>query len=145
MEAGNFKDALSLLEKSLKMNKQVMGEEHHSNCLIFIAMSHVHQRLKDYDNAINLLFQVWELYQQIFGSTSLEVASSYLELAQANLKKKDFNEAINFQQKALKVFSEVDQQTVSQDMVADTAITLSEWLEKVERIEEALDVLKQAE
>lgn len=108
-------------------------------------MSHVHQRLKDYDNAINLLFQVWELYQQIFGSTSLEVASSYLELAQANLKKKDFNEAINFQQKALKVFSEVDQQTVSQDMVADTAITLSEWLEKVERIEEALDVLKQAE
>ena len=86
-----------------------------------------------------------DFHQQIFGSTSLEVASSYLELAQANLKKKDFNEAINFQQKALKVFSEVDQQTVSQDMVADTAITLSEWLEKVERIEEALDVLKQAE
>ena len=31
MEAGNFKDALSLLEKSLKMNKQVLGEDHPSN------------------------------------------------------------------------------------------------------------------
>lgn len=56
MEAGNYKDALSLLEKSLKMNKQVMGEDHHSNCLIFIAMSHVHQRLKDFDAATTFLF-----------------------------------------------------------------------------------------
>ena len=64
MEAGNYKDALSLLEKSLKMNKQVMGEEHHSNCLIFIAMSHVYLRLRDYDTSINHLFNVWELYQQ---------------------------------------------------------------------------------
>lgn len=31
MEAGNFKDALSLLEKSLKMNKQILGETNPSN------------------------------------------------------------------------------------------------------------------
>ena len=96
MEAGNYKDALSLLEKSLKMNKQVMGEDHHSNCLIFVAMSHVHQRLKDYDTAGNYLSQVWELYQAHFGDSSIEVGKAYLELAQAHLKKKDFNEAINF-------------------------------------------------
>ena len=70
MEAGNYKDALSLLEKSLKMNKQVMGEEHHSNCLIFIAMSHVHQRLKDFEAATTYLFQVWEVYQAAFGPGS---------------------------------------------------------------------------
>ena len=96
MEAGNFKDALSLLEKSLKMNKQVMGEEHHSNCLIYVAMSHVHQRLKDYDTAVNLLLQVWELYQGQFGDQSIEVGKAYIELAQVHLKKKDYNEAINF-------------------------------------------------
>ena len=96
MEAGNFKDALSLLEKSLKMNKQVMGEEHHSNCLIYVAMSHVHQRLKDYDTAVNLLLQVWELYQGQFGEQSIEVGKAYIELAQVHLKKKDYNEAINF-------------------------------------------------
>lgn len=97
MEAGNFKDALSLLEKSMKMNKQVMGEDHHSNCLIFIAMAHVHLRLKDYEQAIQLLFQVWEIYQARFGPQSAEVGKAYLELANAHLKKKDFNEAISFQ------------------------------------------------
>jgi len=56
MEAGNYKDALSLLEKSLKMNKQVMGDTHPSNCLIYVAMSHVHQRLKDFDTSVGLLF-----------------------------------------------------------------------------------------
>jgi hypothetical protein len=61
MEAGNYKDALSLLEKSLKMNKQVMGDDHISNCSIFLVMSHVYQKLKDFDNGINYLFQIWEL------------------------------------------------------------------------------------
>jgi hypothetical protein len=41
MEAGNFKDALSLLEKSLKMNKQVLGEDHHTNCDIYMVMAEV--------------------------------------------------------------------------------------------------------
>jgi hypothetical protein len=31
MEAGNYKDALSLLDKSLKMNKTVMGDQHPTN------------------------------------------------------------------------------------------------------------------
>ena len=75
-------------------------------------MSHVHQRLKDYENATTYLFQVWEIYQAAFGANSLEVARAYLELAQTHLKKKDFNEAISFQQKALKVYQESDSQQV---------------------------------
>ena len=91
MEAGNNKDALSLLEKSLKMNKQVQGEDHPSNCAIYTAISHVHQKMKDYDTAINYLSQVWELSQAKFGDNSEEVGRSYLELAAAYLKKKDFD------------------------------------------------------
>jgi hypothetical protein len=56
MEAGNFKDALSLLEKSLKMNKQVQGEEHVTNCPIYTAMAHVYAKMKDYENAISYLY-----------------------------------------------------------------------------------------
>ena len=81
MEAGNFKDALSLLDKSLKMNKQVMGEDHISNCNIYTVISHVYQKLKDFDNAINYLCQVWELCQAKFGDQSPEVGNAYLELA----------------------------------------------------------------
>lgn len=61
MEAGNFKDALSLLEKSLKMNKQVQGDDHTSNCPIYTAMAHVYAKMKDFENAINYLYQVWEI------------------------------------------------------------------------------------
>jgi lipopolysaccharide biosynthesis regulator YciM len=60
-------------------------------------MSHVHQRLKDYDTAVNLLLQVWELQQAQFGQESIEVARAYIELAIVHIKKKDYNEAINFQ------------------------------------------------
>jgi hypothetical protein len=38
MEAGNYKDALSLLEKSLKMNKQILGETHASNAQILLVI-----------------------------------------------------------------------------------------------------------
>lgn len=39
MEAGNYKDALSLLEKSLKMNKQVLGEDNINHCNIYSVMA----------------------------------------------------------------------------------------------------------
>ena len=73
-----------------------MGEEHHSNCLIYVVMSHVHQRLKDYETVVNLLLQIWELQQAQFGQESIEVARAYIELALVQIKKKDYNEAINF-------------------------------------------------
>ena len=39
MEAGNFKDALNLLDKSLRMNKQVLGEDHVSNANIYTVIA----------------------------------------------------------------------------------------------------------
>ena len=44
MEAGNFKDALSLLEKSLKMNKQILGETNPSNGQILQVIGQVYVR-----------------------------------------------------------------------------------------------------
>ena len=44
----------------------------------------------------------------------------------------------------MKVFTEIENYP-DQDMVANIAVTLSEWLEKIEKIDEALDCLKQAE
>lgn len=39
MEAGNFKDALNLLDKSLRMNKQVLGDNHVSNANIYTVIA----------------------------------------------------------------------------------------------------------
>ena len=44
MEAGNYKDALSLLEKSLKMNVEVLGGDHMSNASIFTVVSQVYAK-----------------------------------------------------------------------------------------------------
>lgn len=52
MEAGNYKDALSLLEKSLKMNMEVLGGDHMSNAQIFTVVSNVYSRQKDFEKAI---------------------------------------------------------------------------------------------
>jgi tetratricopeptide (TPR) repeat protein len=101
----------------------------------------VYSKLKDYENAITNLSTVWEIAEAKYGRKSEEVGKVYLELAKVNLKKKDFTEAINYQKKALEVYQELEnfQDT---DHVANMAITLSEWLEKAENIEEALHSLK---
>ena len=44
MEAGNYRDALSLLDKSLKMNKQVMGDQHPTNAQICMVIGQVYAR-----------------------------------------------------------------------------------------------------
>lgn len=62
MEAGNYKDALSLLEKSLKMNVEVLGGDHMSNAAIFTVVSQVYARQKEYDKAIMQLQHVENIY-----------------------------------------------------------------------------------
>lgn len=52
MEAGSLNDALGLLEKSLKMNKTVLGEDDISNCGILSTLAKVYVKKKDYENAI---------------------------------------------------------------------------------------------
>ena len=52
MEAGSFNDALGLLEKSLKMNKTVLGNDDISNAEIYSTLSKVYLKKKDYENSI---------------------------------------------------------------------------------------------
>ena len=62
MEAGNFKDALSLLDKSLKMNVEVLGGDHMSNAQIFTVVANVYAKQKEYQKAISQLQKVEQIY-----------------------------------------------------------------------------------
>lgn len=64
MEAGNYKDALSLLEKSLKMNQEVLGGDHMSNAAIFTVVSNVYSKQKEYEKALIQLKKVEQIYHQ---------------------------------------------------------------------------------
>lgn len=143
MEAGNYKDALSLLEKSLKMNKQILGNSHPSNGQILQVIGQVHLRQKDYEGALNVLGEAWELYEMAFSSQSEQVGNCYIEIAAVHSRKRDMDEAIQFQNKAMQTFSQLEKYS-NTEFMAHIAITLSEMQEKAGRFEDALESLMQA-
>ena len=59
MEANNLKDAKALLEKSLTINKAMLGEDHISNTGIYSLMAQVLMKMEKYDEALNNLTKVF--------------------------------------------------------------------------------------
>jgi len=142
MEAGSLNDALGLLEKSLKMNKTVLGDEDISNASIYSTLSKVYLKKKDYDKSLAQLSKVWELSEAKFGKDSLEIAQVYLDLAKVYYKKKDFDEAINNQLRAIENFKQNDHDP---EIVAKNMITASEWYSKNDNLDDAIRWLRETE
>lgn len=142
MQAGSLTDALGLLEKSLKMNKTVLGDDDISNAGIYTTLAKVYSKKKDYDNAINILSQVWELTETKFGKDSLQTAHVYADFAKVYSKKKDFEEAVKYQAKAIENFRGNEYDIEKR---ATACITCSEWLVKLNDFDQALLFLKEAE
>ena len=142
MQAGSLTDALGLLEKSLKMNKTVLGEDDISNAGIYSTLSKVYTKKKDYDKAINILSQVWELTENKFGKDSLETAHVYSDFAKVYSKKKDFEEAVKYQAKSIENFRSHE---FDLEKRAQACITCSEWLVKLNDFDQSLQFLKEAE
>jgi tetratricopeptide (TPR) repeat protein len=67
MEAGNYKDAQSLLEKSLKMNKQIMGDNDESNGQILLVIGQVQLRQQQFDRAIESIEQAIDIFSETHG------------------------------------------------------------------------------
>ena len=108
MEAGNYKDALSLLEKSLKMNIEVLGGDHMSNSAIFIMVSNVYTKQREYEKALQQLKHVEGIYMQYSQDPLLQaeqLGNTYLEMAKVQSKAKNLEEAIAYQSKAFSTFS----------------------------------------
>ena len=142
MEAGSLSDALGLLEKSLKMNKTVLGDEDISNAGIYTILAKVYIKKKDFENAFSNLSQVWELTENKFGRESLEISQVYIDFAKVYFKKKDFEEAVKYQKRAIENYRTND---YDPDLRAQAGITCSDWLVKMENYDEALQYMKEAE
>lgn len=125
MEAGNYKDALSLLEKSHKMNKQIMGEKDESNGQILMVVGQVCTRQGQFEKAIASIKQALEIIQDAHGANSEQVGNCYLELAAAHLKSKQISQAIDLQTKAFDVFSQIEKYANS-DIITGILVNLAE-------------------
>mmetsp|Transcript_17936 Transcript_17936/g.15843 ORF Transcript_17936/g.15843 Transcript_17936/m.15843 type:complete len:312 (-) Transcript_17936:28-963(-) len=144
MEAGSLNDALGLLEKSLKMNKTVLGDEDISNASIYSTLSKVYLKKKDYDKSLNQLSKVWELTETKFGKDSIEIAQVYIDMAKVYFKKKEYDEAIEHQLHAINNFRAKEDE-YNQESTAKMMVTLSEWYSKVDNLEDAIQWLKETE
>lgn len=140
MEGGDVDDALDLLERSLKMNKTILGEDDFSNCSIYIIMAHIYLKKKMYDQAIQQLLLVKDLSEAKFGTNSETTASVFLELADAYVKKEDYEQAIEYQKKAFDTYKELE--SVDPKILGSIAIKLSEMYEQAEMINEAIVTLR---
>lgn len=96
MEAGNFADAIALLDKSLRMNRQIMGEAHESNAQILMVLGSVCTKCEEYDRGVSSLQDALQILQKNPDQQKRE-ADCNLELALAFQKSQEFSEAISHQ------------------------------------------------
>ena len=102
--AGDYRGALNLLDKSLKMNQQLKGENDASNCEIYQIMAKVYLKIRDYDQSAKLLKRMMILSNQTYGESSEQVGNVHLQLARIHAKRRDVAGAIMDQLEAQRIY-----------------------------------------
>eukprot|EP00826_Nyctotherus_ovalis_P022494 TRINITY_DN1742_c0_g1_i5.p1 TRINITY_DN1742_c0_g1~~TRINITY_DN1742_c0_g1_i5.p1 ORF type:complete len:244 (+),score=60.51 TRINITY_DN1742_c0_g1_i5:259-990(+) len=141
MEGGNIDDALELLEKSLHMNKSILGEDDYSNCSILTIIAQVYLKKKMYEEAIQQLTTVWEMSEAKFGLESEQSAAALVELANVYDNKGNYKDATEYQKKALDVYKKLG--SVDSKVLGATGMKLAELHEHAEELEEAVSILRE--
>jgi tetratricopeptide (TPR) repeat protein len=142
MEAGGVEDALGLLDKALKMNKSLLGDDNISHAPILSCLAKVYVKQKEYTKALDSMTSVWELYEAHFGMKHESMIEVYSEMADIYHQQNDINNSIDVLKRKMNLMMELDIQT---DNVAETAEKLASWLQENTNYPEALDYLRNAE
>ncbi|OMJ80011.1 hypothetical protein SteCoe_19834 [Stentor coeruleus] len=142
MEAGGVEDAQGLLDKALKMNKALLGDDNLSHAPILTALSKVYSKQKDFTKALDCMTSVWELYEAHFGMKHEAMIEVYAEMAEIYHLQNDVANSVDVVKRKLNLMMELDIQT---DAVAETAEKLGSWLQENQNYPEALDALRNAE
>ncbi|OMJ68174.1 hypothetical protein SteCoe_34450 [Stentor coeruleus] len=142
MEAGNIEDASNLLEKALKMNKSLLGDDNLSHAPILTALSKVQTKQKAYAKALDSMTSVWELYEGHYGMKHEAMIEVYAEMAEIYHQQNDVNNSIDILRRKLNLMMELDWHS---DIVAESAEKLGAWLQESQNFPEALDALRNAE
>ena len=137
MEAGNYKDSLNLLDKSLAMTRQLKGNDTIDSCAIYSIIAKVHIKQKDYEAALKYLQKIETITSQDEASEPEALAGIYLQIAKVFAKRREDKQAIQHQEKALDIFEQTAK-FHGTDFLAGVATQLSTWQEQAGQIAEAL-------
>jgi tetratricopeptide (TPR) repeat protein len=124
---GNTKEVLELLDKSLAVNKSVLGETHYTNCSICMAMINIYLKKKMYKEAIERLLIVFDITESKYGLKALETVLVMEDIADAYYKNKECEEAIEYQKRVVEVYKEIE--NVDAKVIKQANTKLSEMYE----------------
>lgn len=136
--SGTVVEALSLLEKGLKMSKRLYGESHISQGPILFEIAHIHSKQKEYNKGIDCLISIWEIYEAHYGLKHKVMIDVYKNLASMYYHANDLNNAIDTLRRKIKLMDDLN---LKNEEMASAGEKLALWLKECGKSKEALEVL----
>ena len=141
LENEKLEAALQISERSLKMNQTLFGENHISNADIYYVLAKVNTKMKNYKTAIDNLRNMFEIYEKIYGFDSEKTAKICMEMGQIYELWNNLNDAIEYYNNSYKIWEKIITDD-NYEVLFQLAILLSELYAKVDKGEDAYEILK---
>lgn len=139
---GSIAEALSLLEKALKMSKSLVGDGHVTQGPILLELAHVHSKQKEFKKAIDYLISVWEIYESEYGLENENMIDLYANMANLYYQNGELQNAIDTIRRKLKLMEDLN---LENEKKAQAGERLANWLKESGKFVEALEALKMTE
>jgi tetratricopeptide (TPR) repeat protein len=141
LENEKLEAALQISERSLKMNQTLFGENHISNADIYYVLAKINTKMKNYKIAIDNLRNMFEIYEKIYGFDSEKTAKICMEMGQIYELWNNLNDAIEYYNNSYKIWEKIITDD-NYEVLFQLAILLSELYAKVDKGEDAYEILK---
>lgn len=148
LESDKAQAALSISEKSLKMNETLMGETHISNADIYYVLAKIHTHLKNYKTATEFLSKMFQMYEKIYGFNSEKSAKICMELGQVYELAGNLPDALEYYSFAYKIWEKVLSDSPSDEgheLIVEISVKLGELHTRSNQIDKAYETLKACE
>ncbi|CAF3770593.1 unnamed protein product, partial [Rotaria sp. Silwood1] len=107
-DQGHLKEAASFYEKSLKINQDVLPEDHPSLASLYSNIGQVYGDMGDYPKALEFYEKDLEITTKALPANHPDLATSYTNIGFAYKNMGDYSKALEFYEKAL----EIDEKTL---------------------------------
>lgn len=106
-DIGDFKEALSFFEKTLKMRKNILGEYHPDIAVCYHNIGSANDALGYYEKSVNNYEQALSILWKLDLENTEEIARTYNNLGETYNKLGDYTRSLDYHFKSLKIYREI--------------------------------------
>ena len=106
-EVGEYTKALPLYEKALKIDQNVLGEEHPDTATSYNNLAGLYESMGEYTKALPLYEKALKTRQNVLGEEHPDTATSYNNIAVFFYGQNEFQKAYTFMKKAIDIRKKV--------------------------------------